>query len=121
MRKLIGVLSALLLCSTLFAQTHTVTGQVLDEAGKHVSFGSVKVKGSKAGVAAGQDGRFSIHAATGGKLIISATAFDAIEIAVPASGEVSAVLKAKSGALEDVVVTAFGVRRQAKELGYATA
>ncbi len=121
MRKLLGILSALLLYSTLFAQTHTVTGLVLDDAGKPVSFASVKLKGSKTGVAAGQDGRFSIQAPTGGKLIISATAFDATEIDIPASGEVSVALKAKSGALEDVVVTAFGVRRQAKELGYSTA
>lgn len=121
MRKLIGVLSALLLYSTLLAQTHTVTGRVLDESGKPVAFASVKLKGSKEGVAATADGTFSIHAPIGAKLVISATTFNPVEIAVPASGEISAVLKVKTDALQDIVVTAFGVRRQSKELGYATA
>ena len=122
MRKAIGMFTALLLlCSTIIAQVRTVTGHVLDDTGKPVPFASVKVKGSKKGIAAGQDGTFSIQVAPGTKLVISSTAYDPIEATVSASGEVEVVLKPQSTALQAIVVTAFGVQRQAKELGYATA
>ena len=78
----------LLLCSTIIAQVRTVTGRVLDDTGKPVPFASVKVKGSKKGIAAGQDGTFSIQAAPGTKLVISSTAYDPIEAEVSASGNV---------------------------------
>src|SRR6202012_274549 len=109
------------LCTSAFAQVHTVIGRVLDENGKPIPFASIKVKGSRGGAAADQDGAFQIHAATGAELIITATAYDPIEVKVPASGDIKATLKVKSSSLQEVVVTGFGVQRQSKELGYSTA
>ena len=120
MRKLITLLSVLLLYSSVFAQTHTVIGRVLDENGKPIPFASIRVKGSRGGVAADQDGAFSVHAPAGAVLVITATAYDAAEAKVPASGQVTVSLRPKNAALEDVVVTAYGVQRQARELGYST-
>lgn len=115
---LVGVL---VLCTSAFAQVHTVIGRVLDENGKPIPFASVKVKGSRGGAAADQDGAFQVHAAVGAELIITATAYDPIEVKVPATGEIKVTLKVKSSSLQEVVVTGFGVQRQSKELGYATA
>ena len=115
---LVGVF---LLCTSAFAQVHTVIGRVLDENGKPIPFASIKVKGTRGGVAADQDGAFQIHAATGAELIITATAYDPVEAKVTPSGDIKVVLKVKNSSLQEVVVTAFGVQRQSKELGYSTA
>jgi hypothetical protein len=73
MKKLLSLLAVLaLFVAPAFAQNRTVTGQVMDEKGNPVPFATVKVKGSSAGVAADQNGNFSISVKTGDVLQISA-------------------------------------------------
>ncbi|MGN6493664.1 MAG: SusC/RagA family TonB-linked outer membrane protein [Agriterribacter sp.] len=119
MRKTASLLAVLILYSVLaFAQTKTVTGLVMDEKGGPVPFASIKIKGSSTGVAADQDGRFSISVDPKASLIISAAGFDNLEISVGSQTEVNVVLKAASS-LQEVVVTALGIKRAEKALGYS--
>ncbi|MGN6437923.1 MAG: SusC/RagA family TonB-linked outer membrane protein [Agriterribacter sp.] len=119
MRKTASLLAVLILYSVLaFAQTKTVTGLVMDEKGGPVPFASIKIKGSSTGVAADQDGRFSILADPKASLIVSAAGFDNLEISVGSQTEINVVLKATSS-LQEVVVTALGIKRAEKALGYS--
>jgi len=121
MRKFLTLLSVLVLYSILaFAQTKIVTGKVTDQQGQPVPFASVRVKGSKQGVAADADGNFSIKVNPTGTLVISGANITPKEVPIDNSTSYSIVVSRGTTALTEVVVTALGVRRQAKELGYAT-
>ncbi len=109
----------LLLCSALaFSQTKTVTGRVTDGNGEPVPHATIKVKGSNKGVAADQNGNFSIQADSKTILVISAAGFDLQEIPVGASDILAVNLKSSAN-MEEVVVTALGIRRSKNTLPYA--
>ncbi len=122
MRKLLPLLAVLLLFTALAsAQTRTISGQVRDEGGKPVPFASVKVKGSSTGVSADDQGSFKINAQAGDVLIASAVNFNSKEIKVGSSGAVAISLESTTKTIDEVVVTAQGIRRRPKELGYSIA
>lgn len=122
MRKLLSLLAVLMLCTALVsAQNRTITGQVRDENGKPVPFATVQVKGDLTGVSADAQGNFKINAQTKDVLVISAVNFSSKEFAVPASGPVTISLQTIAKTETEVVVTAQGVRRRPKELGYSVA
>lgn len=65
MRKILSVLTVLLLCSVLlFAQTRVITGRVADEQGNAIPGASVVVKGASTGASADANGNFRINAKT---------------------------------------------------------
>lgn len=101
------------------SQTTPVTGQVKDEKGDAVPFATIRVKGRQVAVSADQAGNFSIQAARGSTLVVSGAGFDQTEIPVGSESTVLVSLKSQS-TLNEVVVTALGIQRQAKDLGYAT-
>ena len=110
---------ALLSCSIVSAQTRLISGKVTDAKGLAVPGATVKTK-TGAGVAADENGNFQINAHTGDVLIISATDFLASSVRVGNGPAVSISLAPKESKLEEVVVTAMGVQRQSRELGYST-
>lgn len=119
MRKIVSLLAMLILCSVFaFAQTKTVTGRITDEKGDAVPFATVKEKGSSSAVAADQEGRFSISVGTKGKLTISAAGFETQEVSIGSSSTVDISLKTSSN-LQEVVVTALGIKKEKKRLGYS--
>jgi len=120
MRKLVLLVPALLFIFTgLLAQKTTITGKVTDEKGITIPNASVKIKGSKAGAIADNDGSFVLNVAAGTKLIVSASGYKEIE--VDAANNMSVVLVEENKTLSEVVVTAQGIRRRPKELGYSLA
>ena len=122
MRKLLSLLAVLMLCTALVsAQNRTITGQVRDENGKPVPFATVQVKGDLTGVSADAQGNFKINAQTKDVLIISAVNFSPRELAVPASGAITVSLETLAKTETEVIVTAQGIRRRARELGYSVA
>ena len=122
MRKCLSLLTVLLLTSALaFSQIRTVSGKVVDQQGQPVPFATVKIKGSKAGSSADADGNFTIKAKDGDVLQITGTGFSASEATVAGTGTLTVKVTRKENSLSEVVVTALGVQRQAKELGYSTA
>jgi TonB-linked SusC/RagA family outer membrane protein len=124
MRKLTTLLAMLLLFGvTAIAQTKTVTGRVTNEQGDPAQFASVKVQGSKTGVSADADGRFSIKVNEGATLVISAAGLEEQTVKVGASNTLTVTLKRSAATqIQDVVVTtSLGQVRQSKELGYSTA
>lgn len=123
MRKFYLLYLTLMLCSVYAsAQTKSVTGHVADESGNPLSFASVKIKNRTAGIIADSAGNFTIHVNPGETLVVSATGYAEKEVVVGNNNRVDVVLSQGGSELTNVVVTtALGIKRQAKELGYATA
>ena len=120
MRKLVLLVPSLLFLLTgLFAQKTTVSGRVTDEKGITIPNASIKIKGSKAGAIADNDGSFTLSVALGTKLIISASGYKEKE--VDAAENLVVALVEENKTLSEVVVTAQGIRRRPKELGYSIA
>jgi TonB-dependent SusC/RagA subfamily outer membrane receptor len=122
MRKFLTMLVMLIFYSVLAtAQNRTVTGKVADQQGQPVPFATIKVKGSNQGTSADADGSFSIKAKTGDVLLISGTGFMGVQFPITdASVVLNIKVSQKETGLTEVVVTALGISKQAKALGYST-
>ncbi|HLT88465.1 MAG TPA: SusC/RagA family TonB-linked outer membrane protein [Sphingobacterium sp.] len=106
----------LLSVTTLFAQ-QTVTGRVTDANGALAGV-TVAVVGTTVAAQTDADGRYSIQANNGQTLRFSMVGYLSQDL--PVSGTVlSVTLQEDAGALDEVVVTAMGIKRAPKELGYA--
>ena len=116
-----------LLCTSLFAtkvfaQTKTVTGRITDDKGAVVPNASVVVKNSNVGTTAGSDGTFTLKVPTTTKtLVVSSVGLGQKEITLGSTTEaLNIVLSSTSASLSEVVVTALGISRDRRSLGYAT-
>lgn len=102
-------------------QTLEVSGKVTDESGNPVSGASVVDKATKVGTTTDAQGNFKLTARRGATLVISYVGFDSREILANTSDFQGVQLKSANQALSEVVVTAQGIRREKKALGYAVA
>lgn len=120
MRKMLALFLALLFgIAVATAQTRTITGKVTDDTGQPVEGASVQIKGSNIGTAAGPDGAFRISAQTGDVLSISAVNFAPTQITVGTQTEINVALTRSAAVMEEVVVTALGIRRTRNQVPYA--
>jgi len=104
----------------LLAQQRTVSGIVLQNNTNTPLIGvSVSVKGTSKGTQTGADGRFSISATPTDRLRFVCIGFDAKEVVVGNSGSLTVTLNESAEALGEVVVTAMGIKREKKALGYS--
>ena len=119
MRKILSLLAVLVLYTVLaFGQTRAVTGQVRDDKGTPIPFSSVSVKGTTRGTTTDANGNFRIEVQQGEVLVISAVGSKQQEISV-GTGSTYTVALERTDNLQEVVVTALGIRREKKSLGYA--
>ena len=100
-------------------QKTTVAGTVTDAAGEPIIGASIVVKGTTRGTVSDADGYFTLSAPQGATLEVSCIGFEKKTIKVPASGKVSVSLSEDSRSLGDVVVTAMGIKKERKALGYS--
>jgi TonB-linked SusC/RagA family outer membrane protein len=98
-----------------------VKGVVTDGKGQPIQGVSVVVKGASIGTQTDIEGAFSIKASPGEVLVVSFVGYQTQEIVVPASGRLSLTLGEDRKVMGEVVVTALGIQRQSRELGYSTA
>ncbi len=108
----------LLLTVAAWSQTAKITGQVKNVQGEVVPFATVTVKGTSNAVSADQNGNFSISAPRGATLVISAASFVTQEVSVGNQNTIPVTLAGEAN-LQEVVVTALGIRRSEKALGYS--
>lgn len=104
-----------------YAQTKTISGTITDSNGQPVEAASIQIKGTKTGTTSDKTGGFKISAKSGDVLVISAINFAATEITVSNQSQLSITLTGTSATVEEVVVTAVGIKRADKALGYAVA
>jgi TonB-linked SusC/RagA family outer membrane protein len=118
MRKFLVLVTAVLLTFvSAIAQTRTITGRVTDDKGAGVEGASVQIKGTNTGTTADAQGNFRITAKTGDILTISAINFGARDVTVSSGNSLSVTLSSTQGLIDEVIVTAQGIRRKPKELG----
>lgn len=102
-----------------FAQERIVKGKVSDASGSTLAGASVKIKGTKKQTLTDQNGNFSISATNNDVLIVGFIGFETAEISVN-KDNFEIKLKESNKEIEQIVVTALGIKREKKSLGYAT-
>jgi len=118
------ILSFLTLVSLLFfqgviAQNSTVSGTVSDDSGSPLPGVNVVEKGTSNGTSTDFDGNYSINVGTNATLVFSSLGYETREVAVNGQNTVNTSLGEDASELDEVVVTALGIRKETKALGYS--
>ena len=103
---------------TLSAYAQQISGTVSDENGVPLPGATVVVEGTSTGVSTDFDGNYSIDASQGDVLVFSYVGYQSQSVSVGASSTVDVSLEPDS-LLDEVVVTALGLTREKKSLGYS--
>ncbi|HVW61191.1 MAG TPA: SusC/RagA family TonB-linked outer membrane protein [Puia sp.] len=109
----------LLLFSATHAQTQTVKGTVSDESGVKLSRVSVVVKGTSQGTTTDNDGRYSLSVASNATLVFTSVGYRVTEVSISGRSVVNVTMPGDNRNLDEVIVTALGIKRQSRGLGYA--
>lgn len=95
-----------------------VTGTVTDNAGEPVIGATIRLKDSNNGVVTDINGNFSIDAPIGSTLVVSYIGMNTKEVGVTSDAALSITLQPEARLIEEVVVTALGIKRSEKALSY---
>lgn len=113
----------LLLCSFVAtAQTRQLSGVVSDDAGgAAIASATVKVKGKSIATTTNANGQFSLAVPTGNIVLeISSVGYTALEVSVKeGENNITVSLSKNAATLDQVVVTALGITKEQKKLGYS--
>ena len=102
-------------------EVSVLKGKVIDSRDQPIQGVSVVVKGLNVGTQTDINGVFAIKGSPGDVLAASFVGYQTQEVTVGSSGLVTIVLEEDRKVMGEVVVTALGIQRQSKELGYSTA
>ena len=97
---------------------HKVTGRVVDPAGEPLIGATIMVEGTKEGTVTDIDGNFTINTTSKAKLVISYVGYTAQTILVGDKTTIDVTLKEVANTMNEVVVTALGIKRAEKALSY---
>jgi TonB-linked SusC/RagA family outer membrane protein len=100
-------------------QAQNISGKVTDASGNPVALVSVSVKGTDKGTSTGTDGNFTINAPADATLVFSSVGYTTQEVAVAGRTALTIVLAADAQDLGEVVVTALGIKKETRKLGYS--
>lgn len=101
------------------SKTKVISGTVVDETGLPVIGANIIIKGTTTGTITGLDGEFTLEVPEKSLLTISYIGYIPKELKVDSNTTYSINLKEDSKALGEVVVTALGIKREEKALGYS--
>src|ERR1700761_138962 len=104
---------------SIHAQTINLPGKVLDQNGDPVAGASVHFKGQRGGVITKDDGTFTVKSALTGTLVITALGYADQEIDIAGKTSVAVTMVKTNKELDQVVVTAYGIKRSKNTLPYA--
>lgn len=105
--------------NTPVRKTGKITGTVLDANGEPVIGANVVEKGTTDGTITDLDGTFSLEISSGAVLVVSYIGYTSKEIPVNGKSVLTISLQEDTQKLDEVVVTALGVKREEKALGYS--
>ena len=112
----------MMLSGAVYSQTGskiTVKGVVTDATGEPLAGATVSEKGTTNGTMTGVDGDFTLSVASNGTLTVTYVGFHSKEVEVNGQTTIKISLVEDSKVLDEVVVTALGIKRDRKSLGYA--
>ncbi len=118
-----GILTLLLafVVHLSFAQDKTISGTVSDFEGLPLPGVNILVEGTTTGTQTDFDGNYSISASEGQGLLFTYIGQKDVRVVVGASSTISIQMEEDAQALEEVVVTAQGIEREERSLGYSVA
>lgn len=106
--------------STIFAQTKQISGKVTaDDDGSPIPGVSVVVKGTTNGTTTNVDGEFNMLVPENETLVFSFVGMKTVELPVTNSAVYNVAMEVESIGVDEVVVTAVGIKRNARSLTYA--
>ena len=115
--NLFALIASAFLSISAFSQN--VTGVVTDaSSGEPLPSVSVKVKGTDNAAITNFDGKYTIKAGNGAVLVFSSLGYSSQEASVSGTS-LNVALAVSSNKLDEVVITAFGISRDKKSVGYA--
>lgn len=122
MKKIVLLLSVWCFAAGIALAQRVITGKVTDEIGEPLIGATVVVKGASLGTTTNTNGIYSLTILEGNNvLVVSYTGFLPKEVEVdPVSNIVDVVMSENPASLQEVVVTALGIKRDKKALGYAS-
>lgn len=119
----ITLICQLLFTGVLNAQTSgekiTIGGKVTDVEKVPIAYVNIMEKGTKNGVLTDFDGNFKLVVTKGKTVVFSYMGFKTIERVITKGGNLSLVMTEEAGKLDEVVITALGIKRERKALGYS--
>ncbi|WP_020603736.1 SusC/RagA family TonB-linked outer membrane protein [Spirosoma spitsbergense] len=122
MKKFTGLLVLLLLCVGFgYAQTNRVTGMVTGADNQGLPGVNVLVGGTTTGTTTDADGKYTINAPGNASLVFSYISYLSQTVPVNNRSIIDVKLVEDAQAIDEVIVTALGIKRESKTLGYATA
>lgn len=117
MKKLYLVL--LLQLSGVIALAQSIwSGKITDPNGEPIPGASILIKGTDSGTISDYNGDFKINAIEGAELIVSFVGYESKQLTIKSGEPLEIQLSEKPSQLDEVVVTALGMERQTKDLGY---
>ncbi|MEG0994182.1 MAG: SusC/RagA family TonB-linked outer membrane protein [Bacteroidales bacterium] len=101
-------------------QTKVVRGVIKDNTGQPIIGANIVVKDTRVGIITDLDGRFSINVPSpNATLVISYIGYQTQEVKIKGNDNIDVTLEPETENLDEVVVTALGLKRSTKALGYA--
>ena len=120
-KRLFMFLAGLFLSIGMAVAQAQVTGTVVSgEDGEPIVGASVKVSGTKMGTITDVDGKFALNVPEGTKLVVTYLGMLPKTVNASVSGAMKIKLDPDNKVLDEVVVTAMGITREKKALGYAS-
>lgn len=114
-------LSPAVLFPTVIQPDRQITGTVTDEGGAGLPGVSILVKGTQRGTTTISDGTYNISVPDGSAtLVFSFVGYLVQEVEVGSKSRIDVSLQVDTKLLDEVVVTAFGIKKDQKSLTYAT-
>lgn len=120
MRVLTNPLNTLQLSTIQQSIFETVRGRVTDETGAALPGVNVLIKGTSQGTSTDADGQFTLNVSNSDAvLVFSFVGYLPQEVVVGGRSNIRVSMQVDNKSLEEVVVTALGIRKEAKALGYS--
>ncbi|TBO41247.1 SusC/RagA family TonB-linked outer membrane protein [Pedobacter kyonggii] len=110
----------MLCCMQIYGQTSLISGKITDASGLPIPGISVKVKGTAVGTSSDAKGIFSIKSANPAILVFSGIGYATKEFAYNGQSNITITLSEDQQSLNEIVVTALGVKREKRNLTYSS-
>ena len=111
-------ISIFILLSSAMSAQETISGTITDENGVPLPGATIVVVETNDGTTTDFDGNYSINASEGQTILLSYVGYETLTLKVSDDSNFDISLK-QSGALDEIVVTALGISREKKSLGYS--
>lgn len=120
-KKLLIIFGLLFLTvSQIIAQDKVIIGKVIsDDDNSPLPGVSINIKGTSKGTLTGSDGKYTINASENTVLVFSFIGFGSREVKVGKQTDINVELSADTRVLNEVVVTALGIQKEKKGLGFS--